>query len=177
MQLIVLYGPPAVGKLTIARLLAKRTGLRLFHNHLVLDTITEVFDFRTPGYLRLRELFWLEVFTEAAKADISLIFTFMPETSLAPGFPERIVQAVQPAGGHVRFVELTCPEAELDARLDAPSRAEFAKLRSLADMRDLRAQGWLDYAMPEPEVRIDTSELQPEDAAEHIALTLGLARA
>jgi replication-associated recombination protein RarA len=55
MDLVMLYGPPAVGKLTIAQALTARTGLKLFHNHLVLDAITAVFEFRSPTYLRLRE--------------------------------------------------------------------------------------------------------------------------
>ena len=54
MDLVFLFGPPAVGKLTVARAPAARTGLKLFHNHLVLDAITAVFDFKSPAYLRLR---------------------------------------------------------------------------------------------------------------------------
>ena len=39
MKLVVLHGPPAVGKLTVARELARLTGWRLFHNHLVVDAL------------------------------------------------------------------------------------------------------------------------------------------
>ena len=68
MDLVFLHGPPAVGKLTVATALAARTGLKLFHNHLVLDAITAVFDFRSPGFLHLREALWLEVFATALEA-------------------------------------------------------------------------------------------------------------
>lgn len=34
MRLIFIYGLPATGKLTVAQELAKRTGYKLFHNHL-----------------------------------------------------------------------------------------------------------------------------------------------
>src|SRR5215469_14477555 len=122
MDLVMLHGPPAVGKLTVGQALAARTGLKLFHNHLVLDAITAVFEFRSPGYLRLRELFWLEAFETAAREDISLIFTFMPETSLAPGFAQRAGAAVERHGGRLRLVELACSEATQEARLDLPSR-------------------------------------------------------
>jgi hypothetical protein len=176
-DLVFLYGPPAVGKLTVARALAARTGLKLFHNHLVLDAITAVFDFRSPGYLRLRELFWLETFETAAKEDVSLIFTFMPETSLAPGFADRVRGAVEPHGGRLRLVRLTSPTPTIEARLGAPSRAEFAKLRSVKDLRELTAEGWLDYAMPPAELTVDTSRLGPAEAAETIASALALPRA
>ena len=86
MDLVFLHGPPAVGKLTVARALAARTGLRLFHNHLVLDAITAVFDFRSRGFIDLRESIWLDVFGTAAREGVSLIFTFVPETTLATSF-------------------------------------------------------------------------------------------
>jgi hypothetical protein len=174
MDLVFLHGPPAVGKLTVARALAARTGLKLFHNHLVLDAVTAVFDFRTAGYLRLRESIWLDVFAAAATEDVSLIFTFVPETTLSPDFPWRVEETVGKAGGRTRFIALTCDIAEQDARIDAPSRAEYAKLRSLEAMRDLRAQGWLDYPMPRPELTVDTGRLAPEEAATVIAAALGL---
>ena len=176
MDLVVLHGPPAVGKLTVGRALAARTGLKLFHNHLALDAITAVFDFRSPGYLRLRELYWLEMFETAASEGVSLIFTFMPETSLAPGFGERMRAAVERGGGRLRLARLTAPAATIETRLDAPSRAEFAKLKSVKDLRDLTAMGWLDYPMPSSELTVDTSRLSPEEAAETIASALALPR-
>jgi len=170
----MLYGPPAVGKLTVGRALAARTGLKLFHNHLALDAITAVFDFRSPGYLRLRELFWLETFAEASRADVSLVFTFMPETSLTPGFTDRAGDAVERHGGRLRLVELTCAIDVQEGRLDDPSRAAFAKLRSVEDLRHLRAHGWLDYAMPAAELRLDTGAMSADAAAERIESALRL---
>src|ERR1044071_3119830 len=76
MRLIFIHGPPAVGKLTVARELAELTGLPLFHNHLAVDVLTPVFEFGSPSFVKRRELIWLSVFQEAAKNDVSLIFTF-----------------------------------------------------------------------------------------------------
>ena len=174
MNLVFLYGPPAVGKLTVARALAARTGLKLFHNHLVLDAITALFDYPTPPYVRLRESLWLQMFQAAAAEDVSLVFTFMPEISVAPGFPDRVRDAILPHGGRLRLVELTCPIIVQDTRLDAPSRADFAKLRDLDVMRDLRANGWLDYPMPPAELTVDTGSLSPDEAAELIQRGLTL---
>ena len=39
MKLVILYGPPGVGKLTVGRELAARTGFKLFHNHLTVDLV------------------------------------------------------------------------------------------------------------------------------------------
>jgi replication-associated recombination protein RarA len=45
MKLLFLYGPPAVGKLTVAREVSALTGYRLFHNHLTVNLTLAVFDF------------------------------------------------------------------------------------------------------------------------------------
>ncbi len=37
MKLVVLYGPPAVGKLSVTQVLAARTGFCVLHNHLLMD--------------------------------------------------------------------------------------------------------------------------------------------
>jgi len=42
MKLVFIYGPPASGKLTVARELATLTGYRLFHNHLIVDAVAAV---------------------------------------------------------------------------------------------------------------------------------------
>ena len=68
MELIFLHGPAAAGKLTTARALEALLGHPVFHNHLVVDTLTTVFPFGSEPFVRLREEFWLQVFTEAARS-------------------------------------------------------------------------------------------------------------
>lgn len=45
MNLVFLYGPPAVGKLTVATILAEKTGYTLFHNHQIINLLRNVFGF------------------------------------------------------------------------------------------------------------------------------------
>src|SRR5690606_9977855 len=106
MQLIVLHGPAAAGKLTTARALERRLGYPVFHNHLVVDTLTTMFPFGSEPFVRLREQFWLDVFEEAARTGRSLLFTFAPEATVRPGFPARVRETVERHGGSVRFVRL-----------------------------------------------------------------------
>ena len=89
MHLIFIHGPAASGKLTVARELAKLTGLPLFHNHLVVDAVAALFPFGSAPFVRLREETWLAAFREAAEADHSLIFTFAPERTVRPEFIAR----------------------------------------------------------------------------------------
>ncbi len=169
MRVIVLHGPPASGKLTIAREVARRSGLALFHNHLVVDAVAAVFPFGSPPFARLRERLWLEVLGEAAREGRSLLFTFAPEPTVATDFPARLRALVEGAGGEVTFVALRVSDAEQERRLVATSREAFGKLRSLEVLRGLRgAFGACEAAMPRPALVIDTETMSPGDAAEAI---------
>ena len=59
--LVYLYGPPAAGKLTIAEKLRDLTGFRLFHNHLTVNAVREVFEFRSPPFVEVLHRIRLDV--------------------------------------------------------------------------------------------------------------------
>lgn len=169
MDLIFLHGPIASGKLTIARELAQMTGLRVFHNHLTVDLLTAVFDFGSKPFMVLREQIWLNVFSEAAKNNTSLIFTFAPEQSVSPSFIEHTIDAVESAGGRVHFVALTCSVEELERRLTSASRATFGKINSVDQFRELNQSGAFAYPkLPDSGLSIDTNQMTPREAASKI---------
>jgi chloramphenicol 3-O-phosphotransferase len=170
MKLIFIHGGAAAGKLTVARELASLTGLPVFHNHLVVDAVGAVFPFGSEPFVRLREQFWLSVFREAAQEGQSLIFTFCPESTVAPGFPDRALAAIAPFGGEMPMVCLTVPFDEQERRIDNTSRGEFVKLRSLELLRQLRDDFTAaEAAMPPADLTIDTTQVQPAEAARMIA--------
>lgn len=45
MKVVLLYGPPAAGKLTVAEELEKLTGFKLFHNHLTVNPVHALSEF------------------------------------------------------------------------------------------------------------------------------------
>lgn len=165
MKLIFLYGPAAAGKLTIGRALQQKTGLCLFHNHLVVDTLLSVFPFGSSSFVKLREQIWLSVFEAAARDGISLIFTFAPESTVNAGFIGSAISTVQKAGGEICFVQLICPIDVLEQRMENPSRAQFLKLRSVEVFRELRRQGANRFSELPADLTIDTSTVEPADAA------------
>ena len=103
MKLIFLHGAPAVGKLSVARELATLTGFRLFHNHLTVDLVGSLFPFGSEPFVNLREQIWLVAFQEAARNDVSLIFTFNPERTVRESFIPETIKAVESAGGEAHF--------------------------------------------------------------------------
>jgi chloramphenicol 3-O-phosphotransferase len=176
MKLIFLYGLPATGKLTIARELVAITGYKLFHNHLVVDTLLSVFDFGSPPFVELREEIWLSVFAEACRADLpGLIFTFAPEATVRPSFIPEAIETITDNDGEILFVEITCPLDTLKTRLSAESRQRHGKLTSVEFFEKLHAAGALDGShMPHPQLSIDSNQLSPEEAANTIADKLNL---
>lgn len=169
MKVVFIYGQAGVGKLTVARALTELSGLALFHNHLVVDAVASVFPFGSEAFARIRERWWLEMFAEAAAADRSLIFTFAPEPTVAPDFPERVRSLIGANGGETHFIRLTVPAEEQERRIDALRRSEFGKMQSVDLLRSLRPQfDAAMEAMPQPLLTIDTGQVKPNAAAENI---------
>jgi hypothetical protein len=175
MKLIFIWGGAASGKLTIARELARLTGLPLFHNHLVVDALLERLPFGDPEFIRLREAMWMAGFETAATSGQSMIFTFQPEDTVQDGFPERVVELMSRLGGEVRFVRLLVSPEEQERRLGNESRREFRKMVSLDLLRSLRVQFVeSEAAMPAADMVIDTELDSPPAAAQQIVEALGL---
>lgn len=175
MRLVFIHGPAASGKLTVARALSARTGLPVFHNHLAADALLAVFPFGDPDFIRLREEIWTSVFRAAALAGRSLIFTFTPEPTVAPGLADRVRTIWETQGGRIDYVRLTVSREEQERRIGAESRKAFGKLASLDLLRELR-EGFeaCEAAMPEADLVIDTGAMGPDAAAQAIAEALDL---
>jgi len=118
------------------------------------------------------EQIWLATFREAARRNVSLIFTFAPERTVRRRFPADAEEAVKSAGGRVLFVSLSCREAELERRLGNPSRASFNKLTSAEQYRELRDSGAFDFPALRADLEIDTGSLSAKMAAEQIQARL-----
>lgn len=176
MKLTFLWGPAAAGKLTVARELARLTGLPVFHNHLVVDALLERLPFGDPEFIRLRESMWMAGFETAARSRQSMIFTFQPEPTVTSGFAERVVDLVTDAGGEVKFVRLVISREEQERRIGNASRKEFKKLVSLDLLRELR-DGFeqAEAEMPPADLVIDAEIDDPETASRRIAAAFGLA--
>jgi hypothetical protein len=169
MKLVFLHGAPAVGKLTVARELARLTGLRLFHNHLTVDLVSSLFPFGSEPFIVLREQIWLAAFAEAALNNVSLIFTFNPERTVRADFIQKAIDGVEAANGKMIFVELTCAEAELERRIEAASRKEFGKLASVEQYRSLKDAGVFQFPELPDGLSVDTTNRSPADSAKLIS--------
>lgn len=132
MKLVLIFGPGAVGKMTVGQELAKISGLRLFHNHMTIEPVIELFgQYNGVVTQRLRDV----IFEEFVKTDNEgLIFTFIWAFDQAYdwNYVKELRDLFISAGGDVYLVELNAGEA---VRLER-NRSEN-RLAEKASKRDL----------------------------------------
>jgi hypothetical protein len=175
MKLLLIYGPPAVGKLTVAEEVAKLTGFKVFHNHLSIDCVTPVFEFGTPSFAKLVELIRIETIAEAARVGRDLIFTFCYAKDLDDAYVASLIRAVEENGGEVCSVLLTAAESELEKRVTARSRRKHGKVKTTEFLRKFFVQYELFAPLNDREsLVLDNTSLQPEAAARAITEHFGL---
>lgn len=175
MKLLIIFGPPAVGKLSVGRLIEEQTSYKLFHNHAVMDGIMHIFGRNTPSEDRLSRLVRENVIREAAASGIDLIFTYVWNFSSDKGRQNIAAykDIYESHGGTVRFVELTAPSDVRAARADDPARHRekpSAPKRGdiLADGEASKFDSPSPFYYPEDYLRIDTVGKSPQRIAKDI---------
>ncbi len=171
MELFVIYGLPGVGKLAVARELARlRPGYRLFHIHLLADMLESVFGFDGPGFIELRNRVWPMVIEQAVADGLpGLVTTMVFERSLPDDLVPGVRDYVVEAAGAVRFVELVCDKTENERRLQSVERARYRKITSV-DLfnRILESGHFTTPAGLGDTLTLDTTDLSARQAAERI---------
>jgi hypothetical protein len=176
MRLVVIFGPPAVGKMTVGHALATLTGMRLFHNHMTIELVLRFFNYGEPPFQRLVSEFRSRILDEVAQSTLpGLIFTFVWALDDASdrAFIERCAQPFRARGAPVHFVEL---EATLDERLrrnaspfrlsEKPSKRDLDQSRSNLLDTDRKHKLNSDGDFFEgSHLKIDNTTLSPEQTA------------
>lgn len=187
-MLVFIVGPPAVGKMTVGTELARRTGLRLFHNHHSIDLALQYFPYGSPPFHRLVGDIRRRVLEEIAASDLpGVVFTYVwafdhdSDTAAVA----RLAEIFSSRGGRVVYVELQATQEERLRRNATEFRlAHKPHMRDLAAARqrlldtDARYQlnsagqfdGRADY------LRIENTDLSPAEVAERIIARFSLPR-
>jgi hypothetical protein len=169
MKLLIIYGPPAAGKLTVANEIGRRTGFRVFHNHLSIDAVEPVFDFGTEPFFRLVESIRVQTIAEAAKNDVDLIYTFCYAKGHDEPHMELIRRAVAENGGQVLHVLLKCDIEELEHRVLEESRLKFGKVNNPGLLEELMEKYELCTPLPDSDTfTVDNTNVNAADAASSI---------
>src|SRR2546422_752046 len=169
-KLFFLYGPPAVGKLTVAKKLSELTGFKLHHNHLSVDFVKSIFDFGTPTFQRLVDKYRRDILGIAAKEGVNTIFTYVYNKGTDDDFVDDVKRRVLLSNGTFCPVRLCCNQKELLRRVSNQSRKKMGKLTSRSELDRLFVRYRLNCDIPGGKsLKIDTSKVAPGSAARKIA--------
>ena len=135
MKFVLIFGPQAVGKMTLGQELAKVTELKLFHNHMTIELLEPLFSF-SPEMWKLSTLFRKEIFKAVAESELNgLIFTYVWAFDQQEDwdFVDQTCEIFESQGATIYFVEL---EADMDVRLErnkSPHRLEHKPTKRNVD--------------------------------------------
>ena len=183
MKLVFLMGDAAVGKMTVGQELMKITELRLFHNHMTIEPVLEIFgSFDGKTIQELRDV----IFRNFAASDrTGMIFTMMMDFDMKSdwAYLEHVKQIFEPYSTEFYYVELIAPQ---EIRLQR--NASENRLKNKASKRDIEIsnqrlirddenhrcvsyEGEIPFANY---LRIDNSNLEPDVVARLIKETFKL---
>ena len=132
MKLVFILGDSAVGKMTVGQELAKITDLNLFHNHMTIEPVIEIFgNYDQKVVAELRDVVFKNF---AASQNYGLIFTLMMafDDKSDWDYLEHVKNIFAPYGTNVYYVELIAPQ---DVRLIRNSTEN--RLKHKPSKRDL----------------------------------------
>ncbi len=174
MKLVFLIGDAAVGKMTVGQELMKLTGLRLFHNHMTIEPVIEIFGaYHANVTLQLREV----IFREFAKSDNKgMIFTYLWAFDMQSDwdYVAHVADIFKEQGAEIYYVELVASqeirlqrnETENRLRHKASKRdIEASRARLLRDDSKYRCVSLPGEIPFENYLRIDNSNLSAQEAA------------
>lgn len=169
MKLLLIYGSPAVGKLTTAQEIAKLTDFKVFHNHLTISAVKPVFDFGTKPFWKLVHQFRIDTIAEAARENVDLIFTFCYAKDYDDECIAEVTKAVEENGGEICFVLLVAEKSLIEKRVGEDSRKLHGKVGTAETLHEL----WEKYELFSPvplhkSLIIDNSDISAEQVAKQI---------
>ena len=176
-NLIVVCGPHAVGKMTVAESLRDKLRYNMMMNHDSIELSDRIFGFATPAQKELNEDIRQKVFSLAVKHNVDMIFTYVcafdePEER---EYLTELKDLFEQSGGQFYFVELSADIETRLARTETPHRMERkASKRDVAWSRANLLDGAAKYRLNSAEgetwfenhLKIDNSHLEPDQVAD-----------
>ena len=178
-NLIIVSGPQAVGKMTVAEALRDKIGYRLMTNHDSIELSDVIFERGSSAQEKLNKRIREAVFELAIENDINMIFTYV----MAYGEPKeidyiaRLKRQFEDTGGTFYFVELS---TDLETRLQRnitqhrlerkPSKKDTERTKNeiLETSKKYRFNSYEDEYVCENHLKIDNTNLTPEEVADII---------
>jgi hypothetical protein len=176
-KLVLIIGAGAVGKMTVGQELAKITDLKLYHGHMCIEMVIEIFGKRnSKAVTRIREV----IFDEFVKSDLyGMIFTFMWAFDRHEDWDyiNNLLDIFRRENAEIYYVELVAPqEIRLERNKTENRHRNKASKRNIEFSTSLILNEDSNYRLVSNEgelpvdsyIRIDNSNLEPDVVAKMI---------
>ena len=178
-NLIIISGPQAVGKMTVAEALRDRIDYRLMTNHDSIELSDVIFERGSDAQKNFNLLIRKAAFETAIKYDIDLIFTFVMAYDQEKDYEYvyNLKNLFECSGGKFYFVELSCDLETRLARNITPHRLErkpskrdleWTKNDILKTVEKYRLNSYDDEFICENHIKINNNNLLPDEVADII---------
>ena len=185
-NLIIVCGPQAVGKMTVAEKLRDKLRYNMMMNHDSIEISDRIFGFATPAQKEFNAVFREKAFELAVKHNVDMIFTYVCafEMQEERDYLTKLCDLFSGSGGKFYFVELSASLDERLARNETPYRMErkaskrdvvWSRANLLKDAKEHRLNSDEGEYWFENHLKIDNTDLPPDEAADRIIETFHLA--
>jgi len=176
MELIIIYGPPASGKLTVAKELEKITGFNVLHNHLTGDISSAIYNFGSKRYKKFVRKLRKIILKEASKSEAKIIFTFVYGKGIDDKFIKKLINiSKKRKKNKISFIWLRCSKNELEKRVISPERTHHGKLGTKKELRkDFQKYNSFSKIPFIDSIEINNTRLSPKKTAKKIKKELNL---
>ena len=174
MNLIILIGAGAVGKMTVGQELMKITDYRLFHNHMMIEPVIEIFgNYEGAVVNKLRD----DIFDAFINTKYTgMIFTYMWAFDLQSDwdYVNYLTKKFEATGGTVYYVELVADRAVRVERNKTENRLKNkASKRDIVLSHDRMIREETKYRLVSLDgelnfknyIKIDNTNLEPQEVA------------
>lgn len=164
MKLIILHGPPASGKLTLANHLKSELGYNILHNHLTVDIALEVYSAFGEGdfYDFVDNLRTLAIEKACQNKMDGLIVTFCFDESTDMEVVEHWDSIVSTYGGQILPIYLNASDEVLAERVREVSRVGTKKLQCPTELKEVLSENNFGAIPNNNTIEIDTNFLCAE---------------
>ena len=140
MKLVILYGPPATGKLTVAKELAAIADVKVFDNHQVIDIIEPIVTRKYADFAKLIYDTYRSIIVAAIKANqVNVVITFPYAANLERDvdFITKLVNFTREQASEAYPIFLKCDTKTLMTRALEPSRKAYGKITTTEIMTQM----------------------------------------
>ncbi len=170
---IFLVGPPAVGKLTIGRLLSQWTGFPFYDNSRSIDTASLLFPYGAEEFREYRDEMRLSFYLRAKSSGIGGLISSCCLARNSWPYLNHIEAHLSDSGWTTKYILLTADEAIILSRVESLDRQKKVTITTQVEIENWFVNNWPPVIPKDKDLfQVDTSKKTAHLAAKQVMVFL-----